>query len=87
MTVDTLLVLQVVPTLPNPAHPGPAQLEQHRVDGQLTQLISNDCHQFVREDRRVKLRANNQEFIEYGRLKGIHAFVSTFECWIELCWI
>ena len=87
MTVDTLLVLQVVPTLPNPAHPGPAQLEQHRVDGQLTQLISNDSHQFVREDRRVKLRANNQEFIEYGRLKGIHAFVSTFECWIELCWI
>ena len=38
-----LLVLQVVPTLSHPAHPGPAQLEQHRVDGQLTQLISSEC--------------------------------------------
>ena len=40
-----VLVLQVVPTLPHPAHPGPAQLEQHRVDGHLAQLISNHVSQ------------------------------------------
>ena len=78
-----LIVLQVVETLPHPAHPGPAQLEQHRVDGQLPQL-DNYIRRTLESDGGPITRS---WMIENERERSIHAFVSTFECWIKLCWI